>query len=157
MLGKLIEWKIGNPPHPPELLLCLIYGVLMICTISVLISMRSSPTGGSMSPPTILCMTRQSCAKAKRPSNSDIICVCWPILSPHLRSGWGIVMSISVLCANTSEELMCALRKAGGVEESVFSTCVVSKTEAAASSLPDKENTQVINGIRISEHIKNKV
>lgn len=114
MLGKLIEWKIGNPPHPPELLLCLIYGVLMICTISVLISMRSSPTGGSMSPPTILCMTRQSCAKAKRPSNSDIICVCWPILSPHLRSGWGIVMSISVLCANTSEELMCALRKAGG-------------------------------------------
>lgn len=53
---------------------------------------------------------------------------------------------------------MWALRKAGGgVEESVFSTCVVSKTEAAASSLPDKENTQVINGIRISEHIKNKV
>lgn len=41
------------------------------------------------------------------PSNSDIICVCWPILSPRLRSGWGIVMSISVLRANTSEELMC--------------------------------------------------
>lgn len=66
-------------------------------------------------------------------------------------------MSISVLCANTSEELMCVLRRGGGVEESVSSTCVVSKTEAAASSLQDKENTQVIDGIQISEQVKDKV
>lgn len=50
----------------------------------------------------------------QHPSNSDIICVCWPILSPHLQSGWGIAMSISALCANASEELMCVLVEVGG-------------------------------------------
>lgn len=39
----------------------------------------------------------------------------------------------------------------------LVSTCVISKTEAAASSLEDKENTPVISGIQILEHLKNKV
>lgn len=67
-------------------------------------------------------------------------------------------MSISVLCANTSEELMCVLSRGGGVlDQSLFSTCVVSKTEAAASSLEDKENAQVMSGIQILEHVMRKV
>lgn len=107
----------------------------MICTISVLISMCSSPTGGSMSPPTILWLWHSFGVSYKRPSNSDIICVCWPILSPHLRSGWGIVMSISVLCANTSAELMCALRKAGGGSRNLFSLPVSSPKQKQQRAL----------------------
>lgn len=63
-------------------------------------------------------------------------------------------MSISALCANASEELMCVLVEVGGVlDQSLFSTCVVSKTETAASSLEDKENTQVSSGIQVLEHV----
>lgn len=67
-------------------------------------------------------------------------------------------MSISVLGANTSEQFMCVLSGGGGVlDQSLFSTCVISETEAAASSLEDKENTQVISGIQILEQVKKKV
>lgn len=70
-------------------------------------------------------------------------------------------MSISALCTNTSEELMCALSRGGGggvLDQSLFfPTCVISKTEAAASSLEDKENMQVVSGIQMLVQVKKKV
>lgn len=69
-------------------------------------------------------------------------------------------MSISALCTNTSEELMCAPSRGGGggLDQSLFfPTCVISKTEAAASSLEDKENMQVVSGIQMLVQVKKKV
>lgn len=64
-------------------------------------------------------------------------------------------MSISVLCANTSEELMCALRKAGedeGGSRNLFSLPVSSPKQKQQRALCQIKKTQVINGIEISEH-----
>lgn len=69
-----------------------------------------SPAGGSVSPLTVphscwCCFT----VSYKHPSNSDIISVCWPMLSPHSQSGWGIAMSAAHLCANTTAGDLCVL------------------------------------------------